>query len=1264
MRFCSDGPNIPDYLLDKRDKGRVVFLCGAGVSLNKGMPTFLELARQVINYFDPPIDSEVCLAFKPWKEVGRGPVSLDQIFHLLYLDYGKDEVSEIVAKILKVNKSNNAGSDEHEVISRISSDQKGRPQIVTTNFDRLFEEALDYNIEYHVPPSLPDINLGIPLTGVTYLHGRLQDAGSDHHSYILSSADFGRAYLSEAWATNFVRSLLKSFTVVLVGYQAEDPPVKYLLQGLNHDGKSDRKNLYAFDKGLPEEVEAKWRDRGVTAIPYSDHPQLWKSLSAWADRAKSPKKWRANIIKMALIGPAKLEPHERGQVMHLVSSKVGAREFCQSEISPSAEWLCVFDPICRGSGPAQSYVDDEVFDPVEYYGLDDDPSRPGDEGKIDFEGYRSALKWSKNDQDPNSDYRLSMFNPTLPKRLHYLSLWMASKVDSPILAWWLFKQNRVHPVLLERVGFEVKIKKNLPLKAVKTFNLILECFSDSRRYEWDEGWFDFIDRLKREGWTPGVVRSFQATTSPMLSFSSPYGVGTQKPPFSDWDGVDVNELANLKVKLPDRHAGEIEIPNEDLVPVFDSLEANLKRIVSFYSDVGVPFFKMPTCYPEREVEGDRRLGGEADSYFYWFLDLFDRVSDCFPEVARNKALLWDSGEPVFFRRLKLYAFNKEGLFEASDAGRVVAELTQDIFWCPDSRRELLFFITDRWKDFDDSLRRTIVNKIMEGPCNYGGWPEEEFANIKKSLVCMFLRWMQLQGCVFEREEEARLKILIAETKEWDDGRASRFLLEYNGFGGWVKTDEDVSLLEDVECEKIVEISIKESERDFHSLTEKRPFNGLVKTDPARALLALVIEGKKGNYPVFLWRALLNNWPSDVPPSLFRVYILRVCRLPSNVVVDMRHDVSRWIRENLSRLYDFDNDLAVNFYDCVVDVFFKDGEEASRSAIDSTSRNGKELASRKTVDHAINSPFGHLAMAMINLFSSRKGEEGNGIPDYIKSRLDKIIEAPGEGGAHVKCILCKRLGWLSYVDSRWARETVLPWFEIDNANENAEAAWNGYLSSPNLPPQWAGWKIKPSFIKLFSVYEDWGWGEHIKGVVAQLVVVLATFRKQHPDGLSPREARACLRQMSEQGRASAVRHLCAIGNANEDGWIKYVVPFVEGVWPKEKRFRTSFMSSAWMGLLGDSGDNFLDVFPVVLKNLVPINSNDYWLYRFHSKIDSDDSLVIKYPVQVLEMLNATIMDGADNLPYEIHEILEVIERSCPELSSDSRFFRLQELIENV
>ena len=36
MRFLSDGLNIPDELLEERDKGNVVFLCGAGVSYPAG----------------------------------------------------------------------------------------------------------------------------------------------------------------------------------------------------------------------------------------------------------------------------------------------------------------------------------------------------------------------------------------------------------------------------------------------------------------------------------------------------------------------------------------------------------------------------------------------------------------------------------------------------------------------------------------------------------------------------------------------------------------------------------------------------------------------------------------------------------------------------------------------------------------------------------------------------------------------------------------------------------------------------------------------------------------------------------------------------------------------------------------------------------------------------------------------------------------------------------------------------------------------------
>ena len=283
-----------------------MFFCGAGVSKNAGMPTFPGLTQHVVEFFDPPIGSEIASAFDPWKDTNNhGPKTpLDQVFHLLYQEYGRDEVNALVAEKLSSEGALKAELREHRLIARVSSDQEGKPQIVTTNFDRLFEQAIEIAADnIYEPPAFPVISLGVPITGITYLHGRLQDPGSKHHSYVLGSADFGRAYLSEAWATRFVQSLLDTYTVALVGYKAEDPPVRYLLQGLNHDERSNRTNLYAFDRGVSEEIESQWRDRGVTAIAYGDHDDLWETLGAWAERADDPRTWRSHVIDLARKGP-------------------------------------------------------------------------------------------------------------------------------------------------------------------------------------------------------------------------------------------------------------------------------------------------------------------------------------------------------------------------------------------------------------------------------------------------------------------------------------------------------------------------------------------------------------------------------------------------------------------------------------------------------------------------------------------------------------------------------------------------------------------------------------------------------------------------------------------------------------------------------------------------------------------------------------------------------------------------------------------------
>ncbi len=283
----------------------------------------------------------------------------------------------------------------------------------------LFE--LGDDTAFHVPPAFPDLAFGTSVEGITYLHGRLAETDAVHHPYVLSSSDFGRAYLSEAWATNFIRSLLDRYTVVLVGYQAEDPPIKYLLQGLNHDGQYDRSRLFAFDRGKPEEIEAKWRDRGVTAIAYVDHPQLWQTIEAWADRASDHRTWRSAVIQSMQHDPKQLTAHQRGQVVHVLRSVPGAKLFAEADPPVHPEWICVLDASIRSADEVRGYGDDaEVFDPKINYGLDDDRSDLTDEDYRKGITNDHLLRWRHGDEH-GFFWDSPLFRPTVPCE-RYLAL--------------------------------------------------------------------------------------------------------------------------------------------------------------------------------------------------------------------------------------------------------------------------------------------------------------------------------------------------------------------------------------------------------------------------------------------------------------------------------------------------------------------------------------------------------------------------------------------------------------------------------------------------------------------------------------------------------------------------------------------------------------------------------------------------------------------------------------------------------------------------
>lgn len=291
-----DGVDIPIDLREQLEEGNVVFFCGAGVSKPSGLPLFDELAEQVIE--------ELAIAKNSLLEEAFDAKSYDKVFNLLErpeAEYVEPKVlREIVAQKLKAKR--NADISPHTTILKLTHDQKGKGKLVTTNFDDLFERAykrlfLSGNKTY-IPdtcPRLPIPKRNNSWNSIVHLHGWLFDMwDSEHKNIVLSSADFGRAYLVERWASRFVTELFRCFTVVFVGYQVEDPVMKYLVDAFSEARRSgeDFKDAYAFSPYDPKKddeksVIEKWKSKGeIKALTYKSdatHSFLWKSLEAWAE---------------------------------------------------------------------------------------------------------------------------------------------------------------------------------------------------------------------------------------------------------------------------------------------------------------------------------------------------------------------------------------------------------------------------------------------------------------------------------------------------------------------------------------------------------------------------------------------------------------------------------------------------------------------------------------------------------------------------------------------------------------------------------------------------------------------------------------------------------------------------------------------------------------------------------------------------------------------------------------------------------------------
>ena len=203
--------------------------------------------------------------------------------------------------------------DHHHTIRRLSRGLVNRILVVTTNFETLLERAVVQVMPKETPRNISFAGQALPVpgsssfSGIIHIHGRLADAvlGLESTPLVLTSADYGDAYMRSGWASRFLFDLARCKTIVLVGYSASDAPVRYFFNVLEADRARfpDIKPVYAFGAYENDQKEAmrSWGTLAVTPLPYKkvnpdtgkdDHIPLWRDLAALADVVDHPKQSR------------------------------------------------------------------------------------------------------------------------------------------------------------------------------------------------------------------------------------------------------------------------------------------------------------------------------------------------------------------------------------------------------------------------------------------------------------------------------------------------------------------------------------------------------------------------------------------------------------------------------------------------------------------------------------------------------------------------------------------------------------------------------------------------------------------------------------------------------------------------------------------------------------------------------------------------------------------------------------------------------------
>jgi len=1278
LRFIENGPDIPDELLYAQDEGNVVFFCGAGVSMaHAKLSSFADLAQNVIDDLGASEESKAKRLFSTFKELNkdphtRGQISADHIFSALVRSFDNKDINQSVARCLKPSKKPELTA--HKTILQLSRLQGGQTRLITTNFDLLFE-ACDKKVKSVTRSSLPRIEFADNDWGIIHLHGKVipDYSGPDEDGFVLSSSEFGDAYLAQGWARSFVKDVLERFVAVFIGYSADDPPVRYLLEGLQQHNNLSHK-IYAF-QNADEEAVAQWNEKGVEAVVYDfgeedGHSYLWDSLHAWGVRTKNPTAWKNRLLAKARKGPAKLKPHERGMVAHLVKSKSGARAFSLVDPPIPAEWLCVFDHhirIQQTDKKSHFHSDEELINPYQLYALDSDP--PPSDRNEEYESQAKPSVWdafalNSEDFDELEHYHLpairggnSSGSSSLPTRLGYLANWFGKISYQRIAVWWAGRQVSINSQVLANVRRQLdqNEKKKVPVAIVRAWNTLFELSQYYDREEYQE--YRLQDQIKLSGWNTFIVREYGRVSAPYLKRGTLY---SDSIPRDNRKKISVSSLMSVDVSFPEG-VFKIEVPDEFLAQAVNLLRQNLEYAVDLKQDFSY-WLDLCAIEPEEDVQGQRHIRSYGLSgYTLYFVRLFRRLLEVDRDAAKREYRRWRDTD-LIFARLRIWAAGLNDIATGDQYADEILALESEYFWNSKGQRDLLLSLRNRWGDIPDGKRKSIEKKILKGHPRYKGNPKEEHKKWSAHSRLNILFWLKGEGCEFSFNLENISAKLKSDAPEWKPEFSQSAAESHDGGGGLIRTDTDWSSLKSLPLSEILEEAEKKRSKDIRHLTEYAPFQGLCDDAPLRALGALKLELKSGEFTSRFWETFLSRESRKNDPYRLKCLTAgRFLQIPNNAFGNVLLTASRWfedvgpeLRERCPKLFD-------DVWEKFVEVLSQDGKSSGSALVRQEDRD------IDWVGEAINSPSGNLAELHMTDPAKNGLTGGKGFSKAWLSKVDQLFSLPEDAHRYPMVIFAFNFSWFYYIDPKWTENNLLSILVNEDSDlSDSDAVWSGFMWGAKTPNADLYSKLKPHL--LYMANKDLV--QRKRHVQVLSGILLAGWASKDDAGeryVTDGELRSALLNAGDEFRSHALWHLEQWADDSETDWSKNLLPFLQNVWPKNKKVRTAKTSAKLCEIALNQTNNFPIISHEVSKLVSKVTGEHVFIPEIRkSSKDEDDktNLAVKYPEEYLSLLYTILPDQPERWPYGADDVLSIIEQSKPKLSNDPRLIELKSRLNDI